>query len=171
MISRIFFILLAVAISALIGFFTDSYIHASNLEPVLSILQNISIAVFTLAGIWLAYLYPESIAVYTGTKKRISDIGDIDAIRKIEKLVLKIIASAFILLGVLFYNLTLSFLGEVPIIIKNMNFLKFFAISFIVFLSIIEVWVILTLIKSNISFVNKLHNARSQMRATKKLNR
>ncbi len=52
-------------ISVVIGYYLVDIISLGDLKPIIGTLQNISAAVFTLAGIWIAYSYPQAIASYT----------------------------------------------------------------------------------------------------------
>ncbi len=146
----------------------STYIHAIDLTSILSVLQNISIAIFTLSGIWIAYLYPEAISAYADNNK-ILLINDLEDIKRVESLVLTIIVSALILLGILFYNLVYSFFSNHTLVLNNIESFKSMAIFYVVLLSSIEILVVISILKNNISFVNRLHKERSKRLAENKL--
>ena len=61
------FIYISVGISA--GYFSMDILTYKDFNPAVSVLQNISAAVFTLSGIWIAYLYPQAISSITSSSK------------------------------------------------------------------------------------------------------
>ncbi|HHQ4444725.1 TPA: hypothetical protein ACSP1W_004027, partial [Aeromonas veronii] len=53
----------------LVAYSCFEYVSYSGISSVMSVLQNISAAIFTIAGIWIAYIYPEAITSFTNSSK------------------------------------------------------------------------------------------------------
>ena len=148
------------ALSILLGVFASEHIKVSSLSSILLTLQNISAAVFTLAGIWIAYIYPEAISEFTDSSSKISLIKGTEHTQRIENLVLVIFASATVLLGILFYNFAISIFINNPYVIAHSLLFKSLAMGFVTYLSLIQTNTLLSVMWSNIAFVNRLHSFR-----------
>ena len=100
--SRFFSHSLYVVFALFLGFSLFDHVGLNSLSPVLSKLQNLSAAVFTLSGIWVAYSYPQAISAYTSpdTVKVIPT----DETKRIENLVLIIITSAYVISSLLIFD-------------------------------------------------------------------
>lgn len=99
--------ILYMAISVSIAYLGRHFITLSDLKDLTSTLQNVSAAVFTLAGIWVAYSYPEAIARFTNPKK-FSLIKGTEQTQRIRSLVLTIFFIRFCVGRGCFVQLTLS---------------------------------------------------------------
>lgn len=151
-------------ISVLIGYFLVDIISLGDLKPIIGTLQNISAAVFTLAGIWIAYSYPQAIASYT-SPKTVTIIPN-DETKRIENLVLIVLTSAFVISSLLIENMLYllvykSFKNHA--FIHNLNIL---AIASIFYLSFIQIKAVFIVMITNISFVNELHSKKTEREAS-----
>ncbi|QUM75081.1 hypothetical protein HWV00_01835 [Moritella sp. 24] len=156
-----------IGISFAIGSVTFSYVNLNDLASIVSTLQNLSAAVFTLAGIWIAYSYPQAIAAYTKPKS-VSVIPSGETGR-IEKLVLITLTSAFVIVSLLIYNLASVLLKDMPFVIVHRDVFKILAVSFIVYLSINQIRAVLVVMITNVQFINELHHKKSESDADKDL--
>ncbi|WP_415679573.1 hypothetical protein, partial [Vibrio mytili] len=91
-------------ISVAFAYLGSEFITLENLKNVIVTLQNVSAAVFTLAGIWVAYSYPEAISRFTNPEK-FSLIKGVEQTNRIRSLVLTIFSSALVLVGIVIFNL------------------------------------------------------------------
>jgi hypothetical protein len=154
--------------SGVIAFFTFKYVNMIELKSVIGTLQNIAAAVFTLAGIWIAYSYPQAIAAYTNPDK-VSIIKGTEETQRIEKLVLIILTSAFVIISILFYHLSSILLKNAPLIMENKNIFKYLSVMLLIYLSINQTKAILTVMISNIEFVNELYKKKTEKEADEDL--
>ncbi|WP_413525724.1 hypothetical protein [Photobacterium phosphoreum] len=150
-----------------IAYVTVGTLSINNLSPMLGTLQNISAAVFTLAGIWIAYSYPEAISAYTNPNKVILAAGD--ETKRIENLVLIILTSAFVIIGILMFNMSVIILQPLEFIQAHKESFKLLAITLVIYLVIIQVVAILTVMLTNIQFVNELHKKNTENIANRDL--
>lgn len=150
-----------------IAFITVDTLTISGLSPILGTLQNISAAVFTLAGIWIAYSYPRAISAYTNPDKVILVSGD--ETKRIENLVLIILTSAYVIIGILAFNMSVVMFQSFEYIQAHKYFFKLLAVTSVIYLAIIQVVAILTVMITNIQFVNELHKKNTETIANKDL--
>ncbi|HTF96688.1 MAG TPA: hypothetical protein VL995_11190 [Cellvibrio sp.] len=132
----------------------------SQLSPVIGTLQNLAAAVFTLTGIWIAYSYPQAIAAYTSPKS--VKIIPSDETARIEGLVLIVIKSAFVISALLIFNLLYLLISKTHFYQAYRNDFKIVGVSFLCYLSIIQLKAIFVLIITNIEFVNELHKKKDE---------
>lgn len=150
-----------------IAFTTAETLKIDDLSAVLGTLQNISAAVFTLAGIWIAYSYPEAISAYTNPDKIVLASGE--ETKRIENLVLIILASAYVIIGILAFNLSLALIQPIDYVQANKETFKMLAVTFVIYLALVQVFAILTVMLTNIQFVNELHKKNTETIANKDL--
>lgn len=152
---------LFLAVSGLVAHLTSLNIKPSDLAPILSTLQNISAAVFTLAGIWIAYMYPEAITAFTNSEK-ISLIKGSEHVGRIRDLVLIIFTSAFVLAGVLLYNITYFLFSNSDFVVLHSQVFKSLAVAFVCFISINQIKAIASIMLKNIKFIDKLYHLKTE---------
>lgn len=143
-----------ISVSILAGYYSMDILTYKDFNPAVSVLQNISAAVFTLSGIWIAYLYPQAISSITSSSKVGLLKGSEDA-KRVENLVYVVSTSAL----VLFFILLISVFE--PIFYKvipsdNKVKLNCLIISCLFYLTIIQSISILKIIASNLDFVYRL---------------
>ena len=156
-----------------------SYIVATNfgeaipyekLDPTISTLQNVSAAVFTLAGIWIAYSYPEAIASFTDPKK-INIIKGTDNYQRIKSLVLTILASSFVLINILLLNLIKPILESLALSNENQEIVNMLYLGVIVYLALTQLYAISKIMLSNFSFVYNISKKKTEREIEEDLNK
>ena len=135
-----------------VSFVSYSYVDISLFDPVLGTLQNISAAVFTLSGIWIAYSYPTAIAAFTEPDD-VSILRGTENYNRIKTLVLTIFASAFVLVFVLIINIVKPIVFSLPIFTQHLSELKMCFIILVVYLTLIQLKAILNIMVNNFNFV------------------
>ena len=86
-------------------YFAWPSIQYADLKDLLDILKNASAMIFTIVGIWLAYIYPNAVTALVKPESISMIAGERDA-RRIEMLVSIIVTSAFVIIGiVVFFSL------------------------------------------------------------------
>ncbi len=154
-------------VSVSLAYVTVDKVPLSELAPVIGTLQNISAAVFTLAGIWVAYSYPQAIAAYTSPGQ--VKIIPTDETKRIEGLVMIILTSAVVLCILLFHNLAFVLLGKTIINVESRWLLKLIGMSSIFYASFLQLKAISTVMITNVFFVNELHHKKTEREAHKDL--
>tara|TARA_R110000851_G_scaffold333470_1_gene513483 strand:- start:282 stop:800 length:519 start_codon:yes stop_codon:yes gene_type:complete len=163
---QVAFLIIGIAVAAT---FSD-VVAVAKFSPVLATLQNISAAVFTLAGIWVAYLYPEAITALANPKK-IKLLEGIEATQRIKMLVLTIFTSAFVLIWILMLN-TLKPIFESFIFVKEYSYwFKLFYFGFILYLVFNQIWSVLRIMGANIDFIHNLSYRKTEQEIQDKLNK
>jgi hypothetical protein len=124
---------------------------------------GVSVAVFTLAGIWVAYIYPKAIGIFTDPQE--VELFDAKELTEgVEKLVLIMIVSSFSIGSVLcigfstfLYNLLVNVF---PIINISASFGLALAVFMLVYCSFIQFSAIFNVILRNFRSVESLHNLK-----------
>lgn len=80
-----------------------------------------------------------------------------------------IITSAFIIIGIIFFFASKSILGGLSWYSENRIWIKPFGITFILFLSYLQILSITKVIFSNIMFLNDLHSKLNQKKIEEQL--
>ncbi|CAI1137615.1 hypothetical protein [Serratia proteamaculans] len=145
-----------VSITTVIGYFIKDIIKYSSITEILSGLQNASAMVFAIAGIWLAYLYPNAIAGLIKNEK-VDFFASRNDAKRVESMVFIIVASALVLIGVIsFYVVNAIFKGS-DFYLNNKYWLKSMGVGYVLYLYVIQVFCVLMVVFRNISFVSRLH--------------
>lgn len=152
----------------MLGVITSDYVVFKDISPVISTLQNISAALFTLTGIWVAYLYPEAISVVTNSDNVVLMKGG-EHTQRIESLVFNILISAFVLVCTLLFNMAVFVGSNIPFVLEYRSYFKMAALSFIYFLCFSQCRAVFSLMIANIKFVDKLHALKVQSDVNKDL--
>ena len=149
---------ICLAISLIAGYVFSDVISITALNPTVGLLQNISLAMFTVAGIWIAYSYPQAIAAYTDPNK--VTVIQSDETGRIESLVLIILTSAFVMAAILVHEIAYVISNAYVTGVDHRKLLKLVGISTVFYLSLIQIRAIWVIIFTNISFVNELYKKK-----------
>lgn len=153
--------------SFLVSYYIYGSISLIEIRVVTGTLQNISAAVFTLSGIWIAYSYPQAIAAYTSPSN--VKVLPNDEAKRIESLVLIILTSAFVISSILLFNLSYFIFSKLNIYYDNRFYFKLAGASFVVYLSLLQLKAIFVVMMTNVSFVNELHHKKTERSADRDL--
>lgn len=146
---------------ALIAYSSFEYVSHSDISSVMSVLQNISAAIFTIAGIWIAYIYPEAITSFTNPSK-VSLLKGTENTRRIESLVIIIFTSASVLVCTLFYSLLYALYSRHPFFVEYRCEVRFLNVWLLVFLCVNQARAMLSVMVNNIKFVERLHRLKTE---------
>ncbi|MCX9489763.1 hypothetical protein IG511_12580 [Vibrio cholerae] len=154
--------LLALNSIVLIAIFSSVYCYGrqisySDLKDLLDILKNASAMIFTIVGIWLAYIYPNAVTALVKPESISLIAGKKDA-KRIEMLVGIIISSAVVIVGIIFFFALKLLITPMPFYYSNIWWIKPIAITFVLMLTYIQIFSIGKVVWSNILFINDLHN-------------
>ncbi|WP_299998826.1 hypothetical protein [uncultured Cedecea sp.] len=136
-------------------------IKSQDLDPLISILQNVSVMVFTIMGIWIAYLYPNAILRITQPSKVDVIFSDEDSERV--KIIVGVVVLSAIVLSLLLIGVVLK-----PFIIKSWLFIHapsvfvgigIFSLLILSYLQLIAIYIV---IASNVNFIIELKNKKNK---------
>lgn len=133
----------------------------------LTFLSAVSGMVFTIMGIWIAFLYPNAISRIISPEKLVaadfSESGS-DA-KRLEKIVGAIISSSLVMVAALLLILFKILLSKTDLYTKNTLPFKSTAISAAVFMTLIQLESIVHVVISNVMFINDLHTKRQNRKS------
>lgn len=134
----------------------QSSINYDNLKDSIDILKNASAMIFTIVGIWLAYIYPNAITAIVKPESVEYLAGEQDA-RRIEMLVGIIITSATVIIGIVLFFASKTAFSGLDFYAQNRDYIKPTGFTVIFFLSYLQIISIGKVIVSNILFINDFH--------------
>lgn len=163
---------ITVVISSLLlyRYFGGNY-NYSDLKDYHQILLNISGLVFTIMGIWIAFLYPNSLMkIVNPGKIETVDFSDaLEDTKRLESIVGSVLKSAVIATSIMFFLLLKILFFDTNFYKSNITELKQVALSITILLTYLQVEAIFQVITSNISFINHLHHKREDKESDNKL--
>ncbi|WP_133149987.1 hypothetical protein [Vibrio lentus] len=134
-----------------------NHVSYDNLKDLIDILKNASAMIFTIVGIWLAYVYPNAITALVNPDSIDFVAGEKDK-RRIEMLVSIIITSAIVIIGIICFFIAKTALTGSSFYTENIEFWRTLGFTTIFTLSYFQILCILKVISSNIIFINDLHS-------------
>src|SRR5690606_9034954 len=152
--------LFVVLVFLLTGVLLGPKFSYQDVEPLISALENMSAMVFTIMGIWIAFIYPNAIL-------RITQPSKIDAIfseedeKRINMLVGTIIVSALVLVFLLLSTLLKLFLSKSGLYLHFPSLVKIIGVSFLLLLSYVQLVCVYIVIASNVNFLIDLRSKRN----------
>ncbi|MFG0607487.1 hypothetical protein ACF8CX_17510 [Vibrio mimicus] len=151
-------------LSLVIAYFGREFISLADLNNLIGTLQNVSAAVFTLAGIWVAYSYPEAISRFTNPEK-FSLIKGIEQTKRIRSLVLTIFTSAFVLVGIILFNLMYPYIQHASKDLDCYLIIRGLGISTINYLALVQLQAIMRIMSNNMEFIYSLMKVKAENEA------
>lgn len=139
----------------------------SDLKDYVNILMSVSSMVFTIMGIWIAFLYPNALQrLVSPDKVENADFSEtLGETKRLEGLVGSVLKSAFVLSMILSFFMAklivsgLDFYDELIFDLKNLS------LSFFLVLSVLQLESVFYVVYSNVMFVNELHQKREDREA------
>lgn len=145
--------------------FGDKYSY-SDIKDIISTLQNISAMIFTISGIWLAYIYPDAIKSLMKPSETVTNINQSEKtdkdIERITLIVKTIVLSALVMFFIILINLTKPIISNLDFVLENKYFFgkfSFFITALLVYLQIIA---LLNVVGINVVFLNDVHNEKNK---------
>ena len=146
----------------------SSLMSLAAIQQVTSSLQNVALGLFTLAGIWIAYTYPEAINAYTHPKK-VSRLKANDGTDRVESLIFVILCSAVTLASVLIFNVIVAVFNNHPTIIENRAVFKGAGVFFLLNICILQIVGVWQIFINNFYFLRRLIKLRTDIELDKDL--
>ena len=106
-------------------------------------------------------MYPEAISAFTNSEK-VSLLRGSENVNRIRDLVLIIFTSAFVLVGILAYNVAFLLFAHSNFLVSHTNTFKILAVSFTCYLSLNQSKAILSIMSKNITFIDRLYHLKTE---------
>lgn len=136
----------------------------ADLKDYSGTLLTISGMVFTIMGIWVAFVYPNAIFKLNSPQKiETADFSETQRdTRRLEAIVGSIMESGAVAIGVALIHLSKLILSETKLYLNNSEIALSAGIGFTLLLTLIQCSAIVSVIYSNYSFINELHKRREK---------
>lgn len=145
-----------------------SVISFSDVSPVISILQNGSAMIFTIMGIWIAYIYPQAMRkVIQPSSSAIFPTKDKE---RVQLLVGVVVISAIILAVLLIGTILKPLLVKSNVYALAPDAFSFFSLFILLWLVYAQLFCIYSVIASNVNFIIDLVNKENGLKLDRKLN-
>lgn len=154
--------IVASLVIGVISFFSLESFSYNDAKDILGVLINISASIFTIVGLWVGFLYPNAMSSIVNDD--VSYIKNEKDSPRIEKLVYIIITSAFVMAGILLFFLAKILIASHPFYKENLGFIKCIGIFFVLLMSWLQLKCVMSLVLSNLHFVNHLHGRLANAR-------
>ncbi|OYU06024.1 MAG: hypothetical protein CFE47_19395 [Pseudomonas sp. PGPPP1] len=146
-------------------------VNIGYLKDYLDTLLNVSGMVFTIMGIWIAFLYPNALMkLVNPTKIEHVDFKDtLKDTRRLEAIVASVLKSALVVSIIMLLNLCKLVLSETDFYHTNSAIINISAFTCVLTLTLLQIEAIANVIYSNIAFINELHSRRQDREADRDL--
>lgn len=165
--SIIWHFLLIVSIAA-IGYALRNKLSFNDIEPLISILQNTSAMIFTIMGIWIAYVYPNAVLSIVQPSKVAAVFSEED-LERVKLLVGVVILSAFILALLIIGVSARMLIAKTDMFLRNRELFSGIGIFFVLIITYAQLFCMYAVIASSVNFIIDLKNLRTRQRLAKKL--
>ncbi|WP_454874793.1 hypothetical protein [Paraburkholderia xenovorans] len=134
----------------------------SDLKNYTDALLAASGMVFTIMGIWIAFLYPNALSRIVNPEKiKTADFSQtLSETRRLENIVGSVLKSAMAIVFVLILYLAKVVLSKTAIYINHIVIFKSVALSGVTVFSVLQIDAILGVVFANVMFINDLHGKR-----------
>ncbi|HIF9548969.1 TPA: hypothetical protein ACX6S2_001219 [Photobacterium damselae] len=143
-------------------------IKFSEIQSLVSILQNTSAMIFTIMGLWIAYVYPNVILRIVHPSKVVAVFSDEDELTV--KLLVGVVVLSAATMGLLVLGTSLQvFIVKTSMFATYPNVFSFIGLWFLLALTYVQLFCIYMVIATSVNFVMKLKNVRHSKALSKKL--
>lgn len=137
----------------------------------LTLLSAVSAMVFTIMGIWIAFLYPNAISRILSPEKLVAaDFSESGSdSKRLEKIVGAVLLSALVMVVALLIVLFKIVLSTTPVYAEYRLHLKSTALFVLIFITCLQLEAVFHVVISNVMFINDLHSKRQSRQAEEDL--
>lgn len=160
-------LIVALSIAALSYSFSDD-LSFKDVEPLISILQNTSAMIFTIMGIWIAYVYPNAVLSIVQPSKVTALFSEED-LERVKLLVGVVILSAFILALLVFGVSVKTLITKTGLFARNETLFAGAGVFFLLTITYAQLFCIYAVIASSVNFIIDLKNLKTKQRLSEKL--
>lgn len=142
-----------------ISFYND--ITYEDVEPIISILQNTSSMVFTIMGIWIAYLYPNAIMKIIRPNSEIEAIFSDEDEQRLRLIVGVVALSAIVMVFLILGTTAKLFVEKSQLFINHPAIFKVIGLFVLLVLTYTQIFCIYIVFASNVNFIINLKSKRN----------
>lgn len=139
-----------------------------DVEPIIAILQNTSAMIFTIMGIWIAYVYPNAVLRIVQPSKVTVIFSDED-LKRVRLLVGVVIFSALILVLLLLGVAVKTFITKTMVFTQYKSFFTGVGLWCLLTIIYAQLFCIYAVIASSLNFIIDLKNLNTKKRLSEKL--
>ncbi|MFL1906788.1 hypothetical protein [Plesiomonas shigelloides] len=155
-------------LAVVISLYFRKDIEFKEAQGLISILQNTSAMIFTIMGLWIAYVYPNVILQIVQPSKIVAVFSDEDELTV--KLLIGIVVLSAITMGLLVIGTAVQlFIVKSRFFVLAPEFFSFLGILSLLVLTYIQVFCIYMVIVTSVNFVIKIKNMKHNERLSSKL--
>lgn len=153
---------LAAALFGGVVFWQKSIFTYSDFKDYCNTLLAISGMVFTIMGIWIAFVYPNAIKrLQDPDKIKIADFtATMQDTRRLESIVGSIMESGAVAISITIIYLLKLVISGMPIYIEYRELIKATGAGIVIFLTLVQCSAVLSVIYANYLFIDDLHTRR-----------
>ena len=129
-----------------------------------TLLVSVSGMVFTIMGIWLAFLYPNALQriVNPKTIETVDFTEQLEDTRRLEAIVGSVLKSSFVMITLLVVYLVKLVFFKSHLYLESQEVIKNTSLALIIAMSYMQIEAVVSVILANVMFINDLHNKREQ---------
>lgn len=135
-----------------------------DLKDYIGLLSNVSAMVFTIMGIWIAFLYPNALNRLVSPKKlEVADFSEtLDDTRRLERIVAAVLQSALVLTVALVVLAGKTVFYKSGLYADHHLLIKSVTLSVVAVISAMQIDAVLAVALANVMFINDLHRKRRE---------
>lgn len=167
MFTKLFLYVALAVVIAFLAFKSSVSFSYQDLKDYLSMLTAVSGMVFTIMGIWIAFIYPNALSrLVNPVKVAVADFSDtLDDTKRLEKIVAAVLQSAFVMLVSLLLILAKTFLYSWLASTPYLALAKASSAGIVITITLIQFEAVFWVIISNVMFINELHRKRQDRKS------
>lgn len=168
MIATLFRYLVMLVLTAVLCNHLEIRYAYADFKAYLELLVAVSGMVFTLMGIWIAFLYPNALSRLIDPRRiATADFSDtLSETRRLEAIVGSVLKSGTVVIGILGLSLLKLLFYSSPFVSSNLANIKLVAIAAIATMTLAQAEAVLGVIYANLMFLNDLHSKREDREAS-----
>lgn len=143
----------------------------ADYKDYLGLLTGISGMVFTIMGIWIAFLYPNAMNRIVNPEKLVAkDFSESKSdAKRLESIVGAVMASAIVMMTIMLITLFKIFIQMTPLYLSYKEEIKSAALSMAIFITFVQLESVMNVVISNVMFINDLHFKRQARQSDEEL--
>lgn len=129
-----------------------------------TLLVSVSGMVFTIMGIWIAFLYPNALQriVNPKTIEAVDFTEQLEDTRRLEAIVGSVLKSSFVMITLIVLYLAKLVFFKSNLYLESQEVIKNTSLALIIAISYMQIEAVISVILANVMFINDLHNKREQ---------
>ncbi|MDN3486565.1 hypothetical protein QL989_14575 [Pseudoalteromonas sp. APC 3224] len=142
-------------------------ISYGSYKDFLLVLLNVSSMVFTLMGIWIAFLYPNALKRIVNPKvvENVDFSESLSETRRLESIVGSVLKSAMVVVSIVAIFLMKLLVPSFSAYANNIQIFEAIAVALVLVLTLLQLESVFHVVKSNVMFINDLHRKREDKEA------